>query len=151
MKKENYVIEVNNLDKKYGHVLALNSLSLKVPEGSIYGIIGRNGAGKTTLIRVLCGLQLPSKGSFTIYGIDNENQEIYKVRKKLGAIVETCSLYLEKTAYENMVLQATLCGNKDKNKILELLKLVNLENNSKKLFFRYARAFRNRYDFNKWC
>ena len=50
MKKDNYVIEVNNLDKKYGHVLALNSLSLKVPEGSIYGIIGRNGAGKTTLI-----------------------------------------------------------------------------------------------------
>ncbi len=133
MKKDNYVIEVNNLDKKYGHVLALNSLSLKVPEGSIYGIIGRNGAGKTTLIRVLCGLQLPSKGSFTIYGIDNENQEIYKVRKRLGAIVETCSLYLEKTAYENMVLQATLCGIKDKNKILELLKLVNLENNSKKV------------------
>ena len=133
MKKDNYVIEVNNLDKKYGHVLALDNLSLKVPEESIYGLIGRNGAGKTTLIRVLCGLQLPSKGSFTIYGIDNENQEIYKVRKKLGAIVETCSLYLEKTAYENMVLQATLCGNKDKNKILELLKLVNLENNSKKV------------------
>ena len=133
MKKDNYVIEVNNLDKKYGHVLALDNLSLKVPEGSIYGLIGRNGAGKTTLIRVLCGLQLPSKGSFTIYGIDNETKEIYKVRKKLGAIVETCSLYLEKTAYENMVLQATLCGNKDKNKILELLKLVNLENNSKKV------------------
>ena len=133
MQKEKSVIEVNNLDKKYGKVLALNNLSLKVPEGSIYGLIGRNGAGKTTLIRVLCGLQLPSHGEFTILGVKNNDSKIYQVRKYLGAIVETCSLYLEKTASENMILQATLCGQKDKNKIEELLKLVNLENNTKKV------------------
>ncbi len=133
MQKEKDVIEVNNLDKKYGKVLALNNLSLKVPEGSIYGLIGRNGAGKTTLIRVLCGLQLPSYGEFTILGVKSNDSKIYQVRKYLGAIVETCSLYLEKTASENMMLQATLCGRKDKKKIEELLKLVNLENNTKKV------------------
>ena len=133
MKKDNYVIEVNNLDKKYGRVLALDNLNLKVPEESIYGLIGKNGAGKTTLIRILCGLQLPSDGTFSICGVDSESKEIYKVRKRLGAIVETCSLYLEKTAYENMSLQATLCGIKDRKKILDLLSLVDLENNNKKV------------------
>lgn len=133
MKKDNYVIEIDNLNKKYGKVLALNNLSLNIPEGSIYGLIGRNGAGKTTLIRVLCGLQLPSSGTFSIFGVKNDSKEIFNIRKKLGAIVETCSLYLEKTAYENMALQATLCGIKDKKKILGLLSLVDLENNNKKV------------------
>ena len=112
MKKDNYVIEIDNLNKKYGKILALNNLSLNIPEGSIYGLIGKNGAGKTTLIRILCGLQLPSAGTFSICGVDSESKEIYKVRKRLGAIVETCSLYIEKTAYENMSLQATLCGDR---------------------------------------
>ena len=133
MKKDNYVIEIDNLNKKYGKVLALNNLSLNIPEGSIYGLIGKNGAGKTTLIRILCGLQLPSAGTFSIFGVKNDSKEIFNIRKKLGAIVETCSLYLEKTAYENMALQATLCGIKDKKKILGLLSLVDLENNKKKV------------------
>lgn len=112
---------------------ALDNLSLRVPEGSIYGLIGKNGAGKTTLIRILCGLQLPTSGDFLICGVKSDDKNIYLVRKNLGAIVETCSLYLEKTAYENMVLQATLCGVKDKKKLLDLLNLVNLENNNQKV------------------
>lgn len=130
---ENYIIEVNNLTKRYGKMKALDNLSLRVPEGSIYGLIGKNGAGKTTLIRILCGLQLPTSGDFLICGVKNDDKNIYLVRKNLGAIVETCSLYLEKTAYENMVLQATLCGVKDKKKLLDLLNLVNLENNNQKV------------------
>ena len=130
---KNYIIEVNNLTKRYGKTKALDNLCLRVPEGSIYGLIGKNGAGKTTLIRILCGLQLPSRGGFFICGVKNDDKNIYLVRKNLGAIVETCSLYLEKTAYENMVLQATLCGVKDKKKLLDLLNLVNLENNNKKV------------------
>lgn len=130
---KNYIIEVNNLTKRYGKTKALDNLCLRVPEGSIYGLIGKNGAGKTTLIRILCGLQLPSRGGFFICGVKNDDKNIYLVRKNLGAIVETCSLYLEKTAYENMALQATLCGVKDKKKLLDLLNLVNLENNNKKV------------------
>ena len=130
---ENYIIEVNNLTKRYGKMKALDNLSLRVPEGSIYGLIGKNGAGKTTLIRILCGLQLPTSGDFLICGVKNDDKNINLVRKNLGAIVETCSLYLEKTAYENMVLQATLCGVKDKKKLLDLLNLVNLENNNQKV------------------
>ena len=64
-----YVLETNALGKSYGHFKALNGLSMRVPKGAIYGFVGKNGAGKTTLIRLICGLQNPSSGSYNLYGI----------------------------------------------------------------------------------
>ena len=55
-----YVLKTNSLTKKYRNFTALDSLSMNVPKGSIYGFVGRNGAGKTTLIRLICGLQRPT-------------------------------------------------------------------------------------------
>ncbi|MDE6412351.1 MAG: ATP-binding cassette domain-containing protein, partial [Eubacterium sp.] len=66
-----YVLETNALCKNYRRFKALNSLSMRVPKGSIYGFVGKNGAGKTTLIRLICGLQEPSSGSYTLYGREN--------------------------------------------------------------------------------
>ncbi len=64
-----YVLQTKGLSKKYKHFQALHDLTMSVPKGSIYGFVGRNGAGKTTLIRLICGLQMPTSGSFTLYGI----------------------------------------------------------------------------------
>ena len=54
------VCQAHGLSKRYGHTYALQNLTMQVPKGSIYGLVGRNGAGKTTLIRILCGLQSPT-------------------------------------------------------------------------------------------
>lgn len=63
----NYVLKTNALCKNYGSFKALKDVSLHVPKGAIYGFVGKNGAGKTTLIRLICGLQNPSSGDFTLY------------------------------------------------------------------------------------
>ena len=65
------IVTANALSKQYGSFRALKDLSMHVPRGSIYGIVGKNGAGKTTLIRLLCGLQNPTSGEYTLYGVLN--------------------------------------------------------------------------------
>ena len=63
-----YVLKTDSLSKNYRHFKALDKLTMNVPKGAIYGLVGRNGAGKTTLIRLICGLQEPSSGSYILYG-----------------------------------------------------------------------------------
>ena len=64
------VLTTHGLTKQYGKFTALDGLTMNVPQGAIYGFVGRNGAGKTTLIRVICGLQRPTAGTYSLYGID---------------------------------------------------------------------------------
>ena len=97
-----YVLKTNSLCKNYGHFKALNGLSMNVPKGSIYGLIGKNGAGKTTLIRLICGLQEPTSGDYVLYGKKHIDKDITKSRRRMGAIVETPSIYVDLTAYENL-------------------------------------------------
>ena len=94
----NYVVETESLCKDYGRSRALCNLSMKVPKGAVYGFVGANGAGKTTLIRLLCGLQEPTAGSYTLYGVKNREAGIGKARRRIGAVVETPSVYLDMTA-----------------------------------------------------
>ncbi len=127
-----YVLTTNSLGKRYKHFQALNDLTMHVPKGSIYGFVGRNGAGKTTLIRLVCGLQMPTSGSFALYGISHDSKEIVKSRRRMGAVVETPSIYLDMTAEENLKQQYLILGLPDFDGIPELLKLVGLEHTGKK-------------------
>ncbi len=99
-----YILETHNLGKRYKNFKALSDLNMHIEKGSIYGLIGKNGAGKTTLIRLICGLQKPTSGNYSIYGISNLNKKIIEVRKRIGAIVETPSIYLDLTAKENLLV-----------------------------------------------
>ena len=128
----NYILQTNSLTKKYKNFQALNGLTMNVPKGSIYGFVGKNGAGKTTLIRLICGLQEPTSGSFSLYGIRNDSKDIIKSRRRMGAVVETPSIYMDMTAEENLKQQYLILGLPSYDGIPELLKLVGLENTGKK-------------------
>ena len=127
-----YILETQNLEKKYKKTTVLNNLNMHIQKGSIYGLIGKNGAGKTTLIRILCGLQKPTSGKYFIYGISNENRKITKTRQRIGAIIESSSLCLDMTAEENLIEQYKIIGNPKYNNINEILELVGLKNTNKK-------------------
>ena len=128
----NYVLQTNSLTKRYRHFQALNGLTMNVPKGAIYGFVGKNGAGKTTLIRLICGLQRPTSGDFTLYGIRNDGKDIQRSRRRMGAVVETAAIYTDMTAEENLKYQSLLMGIPSYHGIPKLLKLVGLENTGKK-------------------
>lgn len=127
-----YVLRTNRLTKAYKDFQALKGLTMNVPRGSIYGFVGKNGAGKTTLIRLICGLQAPTSGDFTLYGVPSGSGDIVKARRRMGAVVETPSLYLEMTAEDNLRQQYLILGLPSFEGIPELLRLVGLENTGKK-------------------
>lgn len=126
------ILETNNLEKRYKDFKALSHANIHIEKGSIYGLIGKNGAGKTTLIRIICGLQEPTNGKYSIYGIDNSNGDITNARKRMGAIIETPSIYGEMTAKDNLIEQYKLVGMPSLDGIDEILKLVGLSNTGKK-------------------
>lgn len=123
-----YILETNNLEKKYGHFKVINNLDMHVPKGAIYGLIGKNGAGKTTLIRLLCGLQKPTFGTYTIYGISNKNKKVIESRKRIGAIIESPSICLDMTAEDNLKEQYKIIGLPNFDNLHEILKLIRLDN-----------------------
>ena len=127
-----YVLETNALSKHYGRAKALSELTMRVPKGAIYGIVGRNGAGKTTLIRLICGLQAPTSGDFSLYGIKNSDKKIRNSRRRMGAVVETPSIYLDMTAEDNIKEQYRVLGLPSFDGVGELLELVGLGNTGKK-------------------
>ena len=127
-----YILTAESLSKHYGHFKALDGLSVHVPRGAIYGFVGKNGAGKTTLIRLICGLQEPTSGSYTLYGAKNTEPGIARCRRRMGAVVETPSIYLDMSAEENLKEQFRIIGLPSFDDIPDLLRLVGLENTGKK-------------------
>ncbi len=139
-----YVLQTNALTKQYRHFKALAGLTMNVPKGSIYGFIGKNGAGKTTLIRIICGLQRPTSGSYSLYGSDYDAPLILAARRRMGAIVETPSGYLDMTAEENLRQQYLVLGRPSYDGIDELLALVGLSDTGTKKAKNFSLGMRQR-------
>lgn len=139
-----YVLTTDALSKCYRHFKALDGLSMHVPKGAIYGLVGRNGAGKTTLIRLICGLQAPTSGGYSLYGIGNKEKRITKSRRRMGAVVETPSIYLNMTAEDNLKEQYRVLGLPSFEGIPELLKLVGLESTGKKKVKNFSLGMKQR-------
>ena len=139
-----YILKTNNLVKKYKDFTAVNCLNMNVPKGSIYGFVGKNGAGKTTLIRLICGLQKPTGGDYELYGIKNTDPSISKARRRMGAVVETPSIYLDMTAKDNLKHQYDILGIPSYDDIDELLCFVGLENTGDKKAGNFSLGMRQR-------
>ena len=127
-----YILEINNLEKRYGRNVVIKNLNMHVPKGAIYGLIGKNGVGKTTLIRILCGLQRPTSGTYNILGISNNGGKINNARKRIGAIIENPSICLDMTAEDNLKEQCKIIGLPNFDDVYEILKIVGLEDTGKK-------------------
>lgn len=139
-----YCLTTNALSKHYKDFKALSGLSMHVPRGAIYGFVGKNGAGKTTLFRLVCGLQLPTSGEFTLYGISSADKRISRCRRRMGAVVETPAIYLDATARENIKEQFRVLGMPSFDGIDALLSFVGLENTGKKRARNFSLGMRQR-------
>ena len=139
-----YALRTDRLSKTYRHYHALNGLTMNVPRGSIYGFVGRNGAGKTTLIRLICGLQEPTSGNYTLDGVQSTERDILKIRRRMGAVVETPSIYLGMTAEDNLKQQYRILGLPSYDGLRELLDLVGLSDTGKKKVKDFSLGMRQR-------
>jgi len=101
----NHIIEVENLVKKFGQLVAVNSISFTVAQGEIFGFLGPNGAGKTTTMNILCTLAKPTSGRATVDGFDVVRQQS-KVRQSIGLVFQDRSLDERLSALQNLSFHA---------------------------------------------
>lgn len=95
-------IEIVNISKNYGKIVALNNMSLNVPEGTIYGLVGPNGSGKTTLIKALVGSLRPNSGYAKVLGLDPLIDK-WQLRKQIGYMPQAPALYDDLSARDNIL------------------------------------------------
>lgn len=126
-----YVLKTFNLTKLYKNKLVLNKVSMNIKRGDIYGFVGENGSGKTTVIRCVCGLVKPNGGSIELFGTKDTDTKILAERKKMSAVVESPSIYLNMSAFDNLKMQSDIIGLNSYDKIEEVLSVVGLLDLSK--------------------
>jgi ABC-2 type transport system ATP-binding protein len=98
---ERDVVEVRDLVKRFGSVVAVDHISFSIRAGDIFGILGPNGSGKTTTIRMLCGLMRPTQGTAVVAGADIAT-EPEKVKSRIGYMSQSFGLYRDLTVDENL-------------------------------------------------
>lgn len=116
------ILNVNNLHKKFGKVLAVNNLSFDIEKGNIYGILGPNGSGKSTTLGIILNVVNKTSGSYRWFKGEASTHEALK---KVGAIIERPNFYPYMTAIQNLALICKIKGISTE-KIEEKLKIVNL-------------------------
>ena len=140
---EKPILKCQDLHKKLGKKEILKGVSLELNKGDILGFIGPNGAGKTTTIKLILGLQSINSGSVEINGYDIEKQ-FTKAISKVGAIIENPDLYMYLTGVENLKLVANMYPNVDRTRIMEVVKLVKLDNRINDKVSKYSLGMRQR-------
>ncbi len=135
-------ITTSRLTRCFGDLTAVDCIDLRVPKGSIYGFLGPNGAGKTTTIRLLLGLIRPNAGEVQLFGQSLRNGRMALLRR-VGALVETPSLYPHLTGRENLEVTRRLIGG-EHSQIERALTIVKLEQDAHRRVGHYSSGMRQR-------
>ncbi|MCD8740704.1 ABC transporter ATP-binding protein [Mucilaginibacter roseus] len=136
------VISTQNLTFNFGNQKVVNSLSLQVPQGSIYGFLGPNGAGKTTTIKLLLNLLKTDEGSISVFEKDLKSNRI-EILSKIGSLIEQPAIYLHLTGRENLVNRAGLLQLSIR-RVDEMLELVQLKQAANKKAGQYSLGMKQR-------
>ena len=123
-----YILRTFGVSKKYQSHMVLKKVNMNIQRGDIYGFVGENGSGKTTIIRLITGLISANEGKIELFGVSSDSPEITAARKRIGAIVESPSIYRNMSARENLEMQSTILGIKSDEKIKQVLNEVGLSN-----------------------
>ncbi len=143
-----HIIELENLSKSFGQLVAVDSVSFSIKEGEIFGLLGPNGAGKTTTISMLVTMKKPTSGRASVNGFDIE-KEPDGVRRSIGIVFQDPSLDEELTAFENLELHAAMYGIERKarrERIIEVIRTVELEERLHDLVKTFSGGMRRRLE-----
>lgn len=126
------ILDVNKLFKSYGNNIAVNSVSFRVEQGQVFGLLGPNGSGKTTLLGCITGILLANQGSFSWF----EGAEFNKARLRIGALIETPNFYPYLSAWKNLEIVARIkgCDHSRIDRVLEEVQLLDRKNDEFKTF-----------------
>jgi ABC-2 type transport system ATP-binding protein len=142
------VIEVRDLTKNFGNLVAVNKLNFSVQPGEVFGLLGPNGAGKTTTLSMLCTILKPTSGVALVNGIDVAKHPS-QVRQIIGIVFQEPSIDDRLTGRENLEMHANLYGvprSEQKMRINEVLRLVELEDKADLLMRTYSGGMRRRLE-----
>ena len=135
------VIRTDGLTKRYGDILAVDDLSLEVPGGQVFGLLGPNGSGKTTTMGMLLGLVKPTAGSFSLFASGTPHQNALH---RVGAIVETPSFYPYLSGRDNLAYYQGITGRGNRKELDDLLSKVGLADRAKSRFRTYSLGMKQR-------
>jgi ABC-2 type transport system ATP-binding protein len=146
-----YIIETQNITKKYDDFTAVDTVNLKVPKNSVYGVLGPNGAGKTTLISMLCTILHPTSGSATVNGYDIV-KDPKKVRASIGIVFQSRALDDILTGREHLEMHAALYGvpkNLREKRLEEVLDLIALGSKADEFVKTYSGGMKRRLEIGR--
>jgi len=138
-----YIMETVGLRKAYKGNAVVNDVNLHIPKGSIYGFVGPNGAGKSTVMKMILNLIMPDAGEVLLFG-EKVTDHSYEIFKKVGSIIENPYFYDKMTARQNLELHCEYMGFPNKERINEVLHLVDLQNIEGKQVRQYSLGMKQR-------
>lgn len=137
------VLQVKSLTKKYKNRYAVDNISFEIFEGEIFGFLGPNGAGKTTTIKMIAGLAKPTDGDIVICGYPLKTK-FEKALRNIGGVIENPILYKDMSGLENLKYFASLYPKIPKERVMEVARLVGLEDRIKDKVKTYSLGMKQR-------